>query len=47
MQPGEKFQVKHDKKFQICKRLAERRQRCLVYLVLLGQGVELAPEGEI
>lgn len=47
MQPREKFQVKHDKRFQIRKRLAERRQQCLVRPVLLGQGVDLAPENEI
>lgn len=42
-----KFQVKHDKRFQISKRLAERREGSLVCLVLLGQGGELAPESEI
>lgn len=45
MEPGEKFQVKHDKSFQICKTRAERRQRRLVPPALLGQGVELAGEG--
>lgn len=32
-QPGQEFQVKHDKRFQICKTRAERRQRCLVLLL--------------
>ena len=41
------FQGKHDHRFQICLRLAERRWRCLVCPVLPGQGVELAPENEI
>lgn len=47
MEPGEKFQVKRDKRFQICKTRAEGRQRCLVLPAFLGQGVELAPEGEV